>query len=286
VLALGGGGARGFAHIGVLEVLEQAGLPLAAVVGTSMGAAVGGMFLASGSAAAVEDRWRQAREQDLIPRVGRLDRLPEAETHEHPLVQFARRVRDRVVVSMAVNRSTMLDGRDLDQAFEYLIPDVGIETLPLPFAAVATDLAAGEEVLLRRGKLRDAVRASSSIPGVLPAVELDGRVLVDGGVLAEVPLAAARSFGRPVVAVDVSMDLPAYVEGGLVLDTMMRTQLMTSTLLRRRQLDGCRRLIRPAVGHATWADWGRFDELVEAGRVATRSFLGLPGPTAPQDGAP
>jgi len=275
VLALGGGGARGFAHVGVLQVLEQARLPIRAIVGTSMGAVAGGMWLAYGSTDQVIDLWRDAIDQDLIPSVRPIGRVPNADTKEHPLIQVARRIRNRVVISFAMNKNTILDDGDLVQALEFLIPDVRFSDLPKPLIVVATDIETGEEVRIRTGDLRCALIASSAIPGMVPAVHIDGRDLVDGGVVAEVPAVAARAEGWPVVAVDVSIDVPPVGEDDLVLDTMMRTQMMTARLLRRRQLRSATHVIRPDVGNARWAEWHRFDEFVELGRAAAREFLGL-----------
>ena len=275
VLALGGGGARGFAHLGVLQALDEARLPVGAIVGTSMGAVVGGMYLAYGSAARAIELWREAIEQEMIPSVRPVGRVPHADTREHPLIQVARRIHNRVVISFAMNRNTVLDDTELVQALEYLIPDIQFSDLPKKLVVVATDLDNGKEVRLRRGSLRPALDATSAIPGMVPAVEVDGRRLVDGGVVAEIPVVAARDEGWPVVAVDTSMDIPPIAMDDLVLDTMWRTQMMTARLLRRRQLRSATHVIRPRVGNARWAEWYRFDEFVEAGRVATREFLGL-----------
>ena len=274
VLALGGGGARGFAHLGVLQALDEMRLPVSVIVGTSMGAVVGGMYFAHGSAARAIDLWREAIEQDMIPSVRPVGRVPHADTRDHPLIQVARRIHNRVVISFAMNRSTVLDDAALVQALEYLIPDVQFSDLPGRLVVVATDLDTGGEVRLRRGSLRAALDASSAIPGMVPAVEVDGRCLVDGGVVAEIPVVAARDEGWPVVAVDTSMDVPPIEKDDLVLDTMWRTQMMTARLLRRRQLRSATHVIRPRVGNARWAEWYRFDEFVEAGRVATHEFLG------------
>lgn len=274
VLALGGGGARGFAHIGVLEVFEEKGIRISGIAGTSMGALVGAMYYTTGSIETVYRLWQETIEQDLFPTVPSLAAAREPGAREHPLLQAARRIRSRIVISMAVSRSTMLDGSALELPFAKLLPDIDIRELGRPYIAVATDLETGEEMHLKRGSLRAAVQASSSIPGLVQGVEIEGRLLVDGAVRAEVPVKAARTLGREVVAVDVSMDLPPLRHGGLVLDTMMRTQLMTSIKLRRLQLRKCRHVIRPAVGHATWAEWERFDELVEAGRNAARDWFG------------
>jgi len=273
VLALGGGGARGFAHFGVLQVLEEAGLPMKSIVGTSMGAVAGGMVLVHGSAQRAVDLWREAIEKGMIPSVQPIGRVPDAHEKEHPLIQIARRIRNRVVISFAMNRSTILESAALEQALEFLVPDVSFSDLPKKLVVVATDLETGEEVCIREGSLRQALVASSAIPGVVPAVEIEGRLLVDGGVVAEVPTVAASGEGWPVVAVDVSMDVPPLGRDDLVLDTMMRTQMMTSRLLRYRQLKAASHVIRPEVGTARWAEWQRFDEFVELGRAAARRFL-------------
>ncbi|MHC4933139.1 MAG: patatin-like phospholipase family protein [Planctomycetota bacterium] len=275
VLALGGGGARGFAHLGVLQALDEAGLSVRAIAGTSMGAVVGGMYLAYGSAARATDLWREALSQDLIPSVRPIGRVPDADAKEHPLIQVARRIRNRVVISFAMNKGTVLDDTALVEALEFLIPDLQFSDLPKPLVVVATNLETGAEMRLRSGPIRPAMVATSAIPGMVPAVEIDGQPMVDGGVVAEVPVVAAREEGWPVIAVDVSLDVPPLKGDDLVLDTMMRTQMMTARLLRVRQLRSATRVIRPGVGDARWAEWNRFDEFIEAGRKATLEFLGL-----------
>lgn len=291
VLALGGGGARGFAHVGVLQVLDAHRLPVRAIVGTSMGAVVGAMYLTAGSADEVARLWREARDRDLALSATGLSRISDAARREHPLIQVARRIRDRVVISFAVNRATMLDDRALVRAIDFLVPDVRIEDLGTRFVAVATDLESGAEVRLEQGPLRPALYASAAIPGLLPAVEIERRQLVDGGVVAEVPVAAAAAIGWPVVAVDVSVELQPLNSGDLVLDTMMRAQSMTAARLRHRQLEPFRHVIQPRVGDAGWADWDRLDELIAAGRAAAAEWLGVTPPegtnlTAPDTGAP
>lgn len=246
-----------------------------AIVGTSMGAVAGGMVLAHGSAGHAIKLWGEALEQGMIPSVRPIGSIPDAEEKEHPLIQVARRIRNRVVISFAMNRSTILDSAALEQALEYLVPDMTFADLPKKLVVVATDLETGEAVCIRDGSLRQALVASSAIPGMVPAVEIEGRLLVDGGVVAEVPTMAARQEGWPVVAVDVSMDVPPIGSDDLVLDTMMRTQMMTARLLRGRQLKSAASVIRPAVGSARWAEWHRFQEFVETGRTAAREYLGM-----------
>jgi NTE family protein len=256
-----------------MRVLDELSLRPRAVVGTSMGSLMGAMYLAHGSAAAVEALWREAIERGVLPTVRQVKMVPRAEKKEHPLIQVARQIKNQVVVSFALNRSTVLDGSVLDRAVEDLLPDGSIEDLPIPFMAVATDLDTGAEARLDRGPLRAAVKASSSIPGMVPATSLDGRDLVDGGVVAEVPVAAARAAGRTVLVVDASMEIPPPEEDDLALDIMMRTQMMTARLLRERQLADATWVIRPKIGHVAWSDWGAFDTMIEAGEAAAREFF-------------
>ena len=107
-----------------------------------------------------------------------------------------------MVISFAMNRSTILEGTELEKALEYLVPDISFADLSSEFVVVATDLESGEAVRLREGPLRPALVATSAIPGMVPAVQIGERWLVDGGVLAEVPTMVAKEVGWPVVAVD------------------------------------------------------------------------------------
>jgi len=278
VLALGGGGARGFAHIGVLRELDRADLPIRSIVGCSMGALVGGMYATLGSADAVFDRWREALDRGLIPDPPSHNRSRGRGRKEHPILQAARRFRDRLIVSFALQQPTVLADDEIAEAVDFLVPDVPIEDLPLRFSAVATDLESGDAVILEAGSLKTAVRASGAIPGILPAVTVDGRNLVDGGVVAEVPVLEARRVGRPVLAVDVSMDLGEPSEDDIALDTMMRTQAIAAALLRRSQLRHARWVVRPDVGDRQWSEWQAFEELVETGAREMRRWLGTSRP--------
>lgn len=176
-LALGGGSARGWAHIGVIRALEEAGVRPAFIAGTSIGALVGAAYAA-----------------------GELDRLE----------RWARGMRVHNVlgffdVSLA---SGLLKGERLIAFIRRDFADRPIEELPIPFAATATALHTGQEVWLRTGSTLDAVRASISFPGLFAPVMQDGRLVVDGGLVNPVPVSLARAMGADIViAVDLSSDL-------------------------------------------------------------------------------
>ncbi|MHB1609780.1 MAG: patatin-like phospholipase family protein [Acidiferrobacter thiooxydans] len=176
VLALGAGGARGLAHIGVLEVLAEHGLPVRAIAGCSIGAEIGALYARYGDPAvlariALGVDWKQTLQLFL----------PDAAA-----------------------MGGVCSGRKILAFLEEHMPGMTIEDLGLPFLAIATDLHSGEEVILRSGPAAGAVRASLSLPGLLMPYPWEGRLLIDGGVVNPVPFdVAADSFGTPVVAVAV-----------------------------------------------------------------------------------
>jgi NTE family protein len=176
-LALGGGGARGYAHVGVLSALAERGIEPAIVCGTSIGALVGGIYAAG--------------------------RLGELEEWALPLTP-----RDLLgLVDLTAAGGGPVGGRRLMELYREHLGDVAIEELPRPFAAVATDLGTGAEVWLRRGPLLAAIQASISIPGVFTPMLRDGRWLVDGGLVDPVPVSLCRAMGAElVVAVDLNSE--------------------------------------------------------------------------------
>ncbi|SFV32197.1 patatin-like phospholipase family protein [Hyphomicrobium facile] len=176
-LALGGGAARGWAHIGILQGLAEARLEPEIVVGTSIGAIVGGHYAS-----------------------GRLN----------DLADFARQLTRRRVFSfldLSVSGSGLIAGQRLFDRFDDHLRGLTIEQLPVRFAAIATDLATGHEVWLRRGCVTEAVRASSAIPGIVRPVRLNGRWMVDGCLVNPVPVSVCRALGaRVVVGVNLTSE--------------------------------------------------------------------------------
>jgi NTE family protein len=176
-VALGGGGARGWAHIGVLRSLVRAGLEPTIIAGTSIGAIVGGAFAA-----------------------GRLDDL------EH----FARALDRRTIWKLTdLNLGKgggLVTGDRIAQALSDLIGNENIETLSKKFAAVATEIPSGHEVWLETGNIIQAIRASYSLPGIFVPANIDGRSLIDGGIANPVPVSACRAMGAQLV---IAVPLPA-----------------------------------------------------------------------------
>ena len=261
-LALSGGAARGVAHVGVLKVLLEAGVPIDCVAGTSAGALVGGAYAAGLS-------------------------LPELE-------EFGRRLRWRDFGRVTLSRLGIQSNARLEEYIRARFPLTRFEDLPIPFAAVATDLHTGEAVVMRgEGDLAFAIRASCAVPGwYVPVTDAQGRQLVDGGLVANVPTAAARAFAPDVViAVDVNAEGakfwgPPQSIFGVLFQSMMVVQ-RTATAHERRAADVA---ILPKVGHIRWDEMRRAAELLKAGEEAARAELDqikeLLKPAAPPDPPP
>ena len=274
-LALGGGGARGLAHIGVLAVLEEAGIPVAAIAGTSAGAVVGAMWIALGSAAAVTRRWREFLAADILKALPDVRLTPTVSTRDNPLLILARRLRRGALVTLALERTAVVTRAQLGEGVAFLLPDVTIESLPVRFAAVATDFDTGEPVVLRRGPLRAALTASSAIPAIVPPFPFAGRYLTDGGTVADVPVAQACALARrPVIAISVGESWGADDPEQITLvQAMVRAGNMTHKALRDAHLRHADLVITPEVATLHWSEFSRLDEALAAGRAAAERAL-------------
>jgi len=186
-LVFSSGGARGAAHVGVLKVLEENGIIPDVIAGTSMGAEIGGAYAAGVPLDEMESHWRSA--------------------------SFGRAFR---MLLPTIPWSGWSSGREIVRFLQHLLGDCRIESLPKPYAAIATDLEEGCAVPITHGSLVDAIRASLSVPGLFTPVWIDGQLLVDGGVSNPLPVDVARRLGAEVViAVDVLVDPSEVRLGGL-----------------------------------------------------------------------
>jgi NTE family protein len=275
-LALSGGGARGIAHIGALRALEEVGIPVDAIAANSIGAIVGGIYATGRNAAELERIVRSMDWASLFS--GRPDRRT---------LPVARR-EDRYASTAGVNlgwkkvklpRGLLAEHRVNRFLIENLAPagyaaGGDFDRLPIPYRAVAADLADGEPVVLAQGDLARAVRASMSIPLLFPTVEWHGRQLVDGMIVNNLPINVARAFGAAVtVAIDVGslpLEPPEYESGFGV------AARVTDLLARRRYRDfsaDADVLVRPDLGRHSATDYSAFEKLIETGYEATKASL-------------
>lgn len=243
-LALGGGAARGFAHVGVIQVLEEAGIRPTLVAGTSAGSLVAAIY-ASGKSGVQLQQVAETMEEAAIA--------------DWTLPIFGR---------------GLLRG---DALARYVNNQVGsrlIENMPLPLGIVATDLNTGLDMVFQRGDTGTAVRASSAVPAVFQPVKISGRDYVDGGLVSPVPVRAARKMGADVV---IAVDISSPPEGNLAagtLDILLQTFSIMGKSINTLELRDADVVVRPVLTGISSADFGARRRSIEAGRQAM--LLALP----------
>lgn len=236
-LALGGGAARGIAHVGVMRVLEREGLVPDLVVGTSAGA-LAGVFLAAGVSADRTAAWGESLRWSLLAR---------------PIV----------------SRLGLMSNERMGTLLRRVLPVRTFDELSIPFACMATDLATAEPVLLCEGDLVSAIRASCAIPGLIVPVERDGLLLVDGGVTANVPTAVSRKLGAEiVVAVDVNLSYRRPSTPRNMVEIFVHSFFTVGRASERLTSADADLLIAPDIGTIGFEQLDRGPELIAAGEAA------------------
>lgn len=278
-LVLSGGAARGLAHIGVLKALEEQGIKIDAIAGTSMGAVVGGLY-ASGykvdelERLALEIDWRQAL-SDAPPRKDVPFRRKQDDRDF--LVKQKLSFRDDGSLGLPLG---VIQGQNLALLLESLLAHTSdtrdFDKLAIPFRAVATDIASGEKVVFSRGHLPQVIRASMSIPAVFAPVELDGRLLVDGGMVDNIPLDVAREMGVDVaIVVDIGSPLRNRKQLATVVDVLNQSITLMTRRNSEEQLAQLHRddiLIQPPLASFGVTDFGRAQEMIDAGYRAAQAL--------------
>lgn len=292
-LVLSGGAARGMAHIGVLKALEEQGIRIDAIAGTSMGAVIGGLY-ASGykidelEKLALNIDWRQAL-SDAPPR----EDVPFRRKQDDRdfLVKQKLSFRDDGSLGLPLG---VIQGQNLALLLESKLAHASdtrdFDKLPIPFRAVATDIASGEKVVFRKGHLPQVIRASMSIPAVFAPVELDGRLLVDGGMTDNIPLDVARDMGVDIaIVVDIGTPLRSRKQLNTVVDVLNQSITLMTRRNSEEQLATLHKddvLIQPSLSSFGVTDFGRAQEVIDAGYRATRILdarLARLRATQPQD---
>jgi NTE family protein len=244
-LVLGGGAARGFAHVGVIRVLEQEKIPIDMIVGTSAGSLIGAIYADEMNSFDLE--WTAfALEKDNI-------------------FDYA--------IFSAVTGMGPVKGDKLEEFVKTKVSAPNIENLKLPFAAVATDLNRGTRVVLDHGPVARAVRASSAIPGVFNPVEHQGKLLVDGGVVDNIPISVAREKGADIViAVDISENVVNFNITNLIDVVIQAANIMFNENEKYKKKDADV-LISPAVGNVGMLDFTQKKRCMQAGIDATQKAM-------------
>lgn len=241
-LALGGGFARGYAHLGVLRVFEEHQIPISCIAGSSIGSILGAAY-ASGTP---------------LPKI----------------IAKCGKIRFRDFARWRVSRFGLASNERLGALVQRFFDSRQFEDLAIPTAIVATDLSTGDPVVFKRGGLAEAIRASCAFPGLFEPVQIGTRCLADGGLVAPVPTRAARELGAEIV-VGISVGMHDGQRGAPT--NIFQVVSRAVSAAQKHQLEGWERygdmVLYPAVQALAWDDFERIDEAVEAGAVAARNAL-------------
>ncbi|MEW6516128.1 MAG: patatin-like phospholipase family protein [candidate division FCPU426 bacterium] len=277
-LALGGGGARGLAHIGVLKVLEAAGLKPDVVVGTSMGAIMGALYVHLRDALKMEQVVLKQLQHPKLQRLG-MDQFTRGRSRhflERNLKQAITNLTKLYLVTTALTRDHIIAAEQVKDLLSLLLPTIQISDLPLPFATVATDLLAGKPYVFYEGPLLTAVQASAAIPGVFEPVRYAGRQLVDGAMVALVPVYEAFTLGADfVLAVDVSPLPPVDKPLRTGIEIFLRADMIGNATLRDVHLQKADAVIRVQDLNAEWHEFGKAGAIIAAGQASAEHNLPL-----------
>ncbi len=247
-VALGGGGARGLAHIGVLKALEEEDIPVGVIAGTSVGALIGSLYAAGVSTAKLEQMTQEIGWSSLT--------------------NYSRYTLIRLVLLEA-----KMSTNNMEVYLRKYIGDTRFDELKIPFACSATDLQTGERVVFRDGSVALAARASATIPGMFEPVVFRHRYLVDGGLVNNIPTDLVQLLGADIiVAVDVTGDL-AHAQPKSVLAVLNQAIYIQSERLAEDELKRAQVVIRPRMGDIGSMDLTRSDESINAGIVAARQAV-------------
>jgi len=279
-LVLGGGGARGAAHIGVLKELERQRIPIDVIAGTSMGAVVGGLYASGMSVSELEQLtdsldWAEALSDD--PSRADLSFRRKQDDAQFPM-DFEMGLRG----SDLVLPQGVIQGQKLDLLLRDLTLNVSniddFDALPIPFRAVASDIERGEAYVMAKGDLAQAIRASMSVPGAIAPMTIDDRLLVDGGLIGNLPVDVMQSMGVDVI-IAVDVEFPLYrrdeLNSALEISEQVLTILIRKETLRQIDRLGERDvLIRPELGVFASTDFGNIAQTIGPGEEAARAEAG------------
>ncbi len=271
-IALAGGGAKGLAHIGFLEVLKKNGIPIDIISGTSIGAVIGAAYALEPDIEKMKAKLRILIESDVF-RDLKLDKFKSVE-EDHWFDRIRNKLKMSLTFAEAATRPSLISEVQVLRLFDELFGEKTFKDTKLPFAAVALDLISGEDVLFREGLIRDAVRASTAIPGLFPTVRLDGKILVDGGVTANAPITAARKLGANIVIGAIfgyEPSPPGRLESSM--SVILRGDELAKLKLFRMLIEKADYVVEIDTGDTHWTDFGMYEECIEKGKEVAAGHL-------------
>jgi NTE family protein len=276
-IALGGGGVRGLAHIGVLKIFEEAKIPIGCIIGSSVGAIVAAMYANNPHADTLIDQFKRTLEMDFYQRVEDACKGEACGTGSASfLSQITDRMKKRIALNLAGHRSHLFSNEGMKQVLFELLPMGKIETSPIPLGIVITNLDKGQDVCVTQGDIFQTVLISSSVTGFLPPMHAREGYLTDGSASCPVPVKYLKSLGATyTVGIEISYSGYEPMSDPSVVDLVTRADAVRAERLADLMVREADLQIRPDTGDVHWSQFSRFEECLQAGIKAGEAALPL-----------
>ena len=271
-LALGGGGSRGVAHIGVLQALHSSGISPDIIAGTSSGSTIGAMYAATLDPFWIENRFRKFMETDLFIEF-RSGSLIDGRNEETFLEKVTTKIKQHYMVVLGLNKSFVARREVIEKAVNFLIPLNSFSELKIPMEIVAVDIQSGEEIIYHEGDLKESIIQSSSIPGFFEPTVENEKIIVDGGVASPIPIETLKDKVSKIMAVDITNNKLKPLQSPNMIEIMRRSDIITSLKLKAKLSSEADILVKPNVAGIHWSDFKNFDKLLYSGKSAMEKVL-------------
>jgi len=271
-IALGGGGVRGAAHVGVLQELDSAGVEIDMVAGVSAGAVIGAMYAYSLDGKWVEEHFREAWSSTTFDGATSKRFIDNGSPSS-----FARGIKktltEHVLAIMSLHKSSIIKNDQLREILELLMPVRTFEDMKIPLKIISTDIETGDDIISDEGDLIDALVKSCAIPGIMEPIEEGARMIVDGGVGMPIPVPVLRDLCEVTLAVDIGLYEFEKLERPNARSIKIRSDIITSNRLKARLASDADLVIRPDTMGLHWSRFESGEMLFENGKKAARAKL-------------
>ena len=266
-LALGGGGARGACHIGVLRVLEDNGIIPDVIAGTSAGSMIGAMYASELNAKIVEEKYMKHIQSENFKDLG-FRYIPNSEKDDSIFSQIVKQIKNQYVLMVSSNRKSIIKNERLSKAANILFEADRFEDLKIPLFVSATDLITGNPIIYKTGNLVDAVVQSSTIPGFVEPTYQNNRMLVDGGISLPTPVTPLLGECDFIIAVNITRGVTNQPEPNNIFEILNRSRDVSIGQLNKYILEKSNFVIKPEHNNLHWSAFDQSDEFLEVGRKA------------------
>lgn len=266
-LALGGGGARGACHIGVLRVLEDNGIIPDVIAGTSAGSMIGAMYASELNAKIVEEKYMKHIQSENFKDLG-FRYIPNSEKDDSIFSQIVKQIKNQYVLMVSSNRKSIIKNERLSKAANILFDTDRFEDLKIPLLVSATDLITGNPIIYKTGNLVDAVVQSSTIPGFVEPTYQNNRMLVDGGISLPTPVTPLIGECDFIIAVNITRGVTNQPEPNNIFEILNRSRDVSIGQLNKYVLEKSNFVIKPEHNNLHWSAFDQSDEFLEVGRKA------------------